>query len=150
MTLWLNFGPSLSPMLALQNDVTGLRASPLLRVGLFAGLPVQFEATLSSSFDPDGFLMNASGGVRLLPVNVSPDGLAMGGGVGHNLGVIAGMKPGGWYAGAVYEWLVVRELGVVAELQWNFGGILREPPSFHLGAKFQFPAFDDGDLASNH
>lgn len=141
---WLTFGPTLSPMLALQNEVGRLRARPVLRVGTLAGLPVQLEATVSSDLLVEEDTLNASIGLRLLPVSVTQHGITRGGLPGHNLGVIGGLSTAGWYLGAVYEWLVLPEVAVVAELQWTFGGALREPPSFHLGAKFQLPVFSEG------
>lgn len=140
---WLRFGPTMSPMLALQNELGRVRASPLIRVGILAGLPIQLEATLSSDLLLEEASLDASAGLRLLPVSVTKHGITRGGLPGHNLGMMAGLATVGWYVGAVYEWIVLPEVGVVAELQWSFGGALREPPSLHLGAKFQLPAFSD-------
>lgn len=141
---WLTLGPTLSPMVALHNELGRVRARPVLRVGTLAGLPVQLEATLAADLSDEDGWHSASIGVRLLPVTLTKHGITRGGLPGHNLGVIGGLSTVGWYAGAVYEWLVLPEVGVVAELQWTFGGALREQPSFHLGAKFQIPTFTEG------
>lgn len=142
--LWLASGPSVSPLVTLQNEPGAIIVTPMLRIGFFAGLPVQFElsAAFSSAVEPRAY---AAAGVRLLPVSVTEVGLQRGGLPGHNLGAMGGWTTSGWYWGAVYEWLVLPEVGVVAEVQWRMHeAVLQTTPSFHLGAKFQFPVFRDG------
>lgn len=141
MDLWFASGPSISTLVAVQNDERLISVAPLLRVGFFAGLPVQFE--LSTAIFPGlEHSSYAAAGVRVLPVSVTPYGLKRGGLPGHNIGAIGGWTTFGWYWGAVYEWLVMPEIGVVAELQWALDDVfLTMSPSFHLGAKFQIPTF---------
>lgn len=141
--LWLASGPSISAFAAVQNEGNAVIVAPLVRVGFFAGLPVQFE--LSTAIYPDlGLPAYAAAGARVLPVSVSKDGMRRGGLPGHNLGAIGGWTTLGWYWGAVYEWLLMPEMGVVAEIQWALDDIfMTTTTSFHLGAKFQVPTFRD-------
>lgn len=143
LDLWLASGPSISALVAVENDATSIGIAPLLRMGFFAGLPVQLELSLAV-FPAAEHLTYAAAGARLLPFNVSAEGLRRGGLLGHNIGAIGGWTTFGWYWGAVYEWLVIPEFAVVAEVQWILDDFTMQPtPSFHLGAKFQFPVFYD-------
>lgn len=135
---WLIWGPSISPLFVLTGNDRGLDANGLVRMGTLAGLPVQLELALGSSPRPDE-PADIQLGLRVLAFSVSEEGLRRGGLPGHNLGGLGGFTPWGFYAGAVYEWLVIEEIGLVAEFQWRFDTGQPAYPSLHVGAKFQFP-----------
>lgn len=135
---WLLWGPSVSPLLSLTGDERGLDANGLVRIGTLAGLPVQVELALGSSPRPDEPI-DMQLGLRVLAFSVSETGFTRGGLPGHNLGAIGGLTPWGFYAGAVYEWLVLPEVGLVTEFHWRFDEGIRAYPSIQFGAKFQFP-----------
>lgn len=144
---WMRLGPTISPLLSLQPNESGLSPSAMLRLGIFAGWPIQLETTINAGRSATSFFTGGSAGVRLLAVSWSPvNGLGRGGREGVNVGGIAGIGLVGFYAGPVVEAFVMPELGFVAELQWTVGGVLRQPwPSVQLGIKVQMPAFQSSN-----
>jgi hypothetical protein len=136
---YLRLGPTFAFLGTLESRADGVSPGVLLRAGVLAGLPLQFETSVVIGAGEG--TRGLAAGVRLLPVAWSQErGFGLGGGPGHSLGGIAGRSAaGGWYLGAVYEWQVRSEVVLTGEYVITGGGILSSPPSFNVGLKAQMP-----------
>lgn len=147
---YLRLGPTFSVLGTLEPRPDGLSPSMLLRMGVLAGLPLQFETAFLFTGAQGG--SSFALGARILPVAWDPGrGLGLGGGPGHSVGGIVGRSAtGGWYFGGVWEWQLLSELILTAEYVVTGGGVLSSPPSFNVGLKAQMPTLrEESELVSH-